>query len=937
MKRWLTLLVIFVIGVAALIGGQSYYNDLKRKESTDMMDRAIALDGEKLSNLIHSQVEIVRHLQAFEQAFGSLPDYEAFDNYVAALVDSNPNIDSLAYIDENRIIRHFYPLAGNENAIGLDLMTRPAAPFVETAIRERRVTLNDPVVNVMGHLAMTARAPLYRGDQFLGMVEGIMDISGLMSSYQKVNDERFNMQLFDTQGKQFWGVEKLAGETATTQIYLEDNSWTLSIGWAADRPEPEGFVIVLIWGVGGAFLLSILFITNHAWTRNKWLNDAVAEKTTELNSTNLQLKDDVARRELVEKHLGDSQVQLDLALRSAKMGVWHFDIVENKRYFDDQVCQILGIDPATFTGAAAEFFSAVHSEDREMLKAALAAAIEHNTPYSLEYRVVWPDGSPHHISARGSVVHDDSGAPVRMNGVVWDVTERRLAEDALAESETKLRAVFEKSRDAIGVSQAGTHIMVNSAFLELFGYQHESDLVGTPILELIAPDDRDSIQKKMQRRTSRAQGGETYETRGLRKNGTEFDMDVSVSTYDLKGIVYTLVILRDTTEHQRLEESLRQSQKMESIGRLAGGVAHDFNNFMTAVEGYIDLSLMDLPQGSPVRDNLTEARRAAERAADLTRQLLLFSRREPLRLKPLSLNATITDLLKMLRRLIGEQYSFVIDLDEKLPAIEADAGLIEQVLMNLAVNARDSMPGGGEIRISTARVDVSEEQVSTHINCHVGEFARIRVTDEGTGMSGEMVSHIFEPFFSTKGAGKGTGLGLSVVFGIVSRHGGWIDVESEPGKGSSFSIYLPALELDAVEAARERMSSENLMGAGEKILLVEDERVVRDLAEKMLSGNGYTVVAVADAETALGLFSGDAADFQLVFSDVILPGMDGVELVGRLRQADPGIKVLLASGFAEGEQHQAIIDQGYTLMQKPYALSELLEQVRLALQMKPRR
>jgi PAS domain S-box-containing protein len=328
---------------------------------------------------------------------------------------------------------------------------------------------------------------------------------------------------------------------------------------------------------------------------------------------------------------------------------------------------------------------------------------------------VCKDGTEIWVNEVARLMEWPDGRPVILI-LCENITDRKLAETALKESETKLRAIFEQSRDAIGVSRAGTHVIVNPAYVKLFSYEDESELFGTSILNLIVPGERDRIAANVQRCEGGEGASQLYETRGLRKDGTEFDMEVSASIYELDNENYTLVMLRDISEHKILEESLRQSQKMESVGRLAGGVAHDFNNYLTAVEGYIDLAVLDLPDSdSSERKNLLEARHAAERAANLTRQLLLFSRREPAELKPINLNTIVIDLLKMLERLIGEQYSILSNFDDDLPPVKADAGQIEQVLMNLVVNARDAMAGGGEVEIGTAKVQVDETYVQSHM------------------------------------------------------------------------------------------------------------------------------------------------------------------------------------------------------------------------------
>lgn len=399
----------------------------------------------------------------------------------------------------------------------------------------------------------------------------------------------------------------------------------------------------------------------------------------------------------------------------------------------------------------------------------------------------------------------------------------------------------------------------------------------------------------------------------------------AVPLYDEKGeVVSSLWTTIDITERQRLEEQLRQSQKLESVGRLAGGVAHDFNNYLTSIQGYIDLVLMALPDDSPIRQELLESRTSCERAADVTRQLLLFSRRETTHLKPANLNTVIVKLLKMLRSLIGERYSLVTHLDDHPWRISADTPQIEQVIMNLTVNARDAMPEGGEITISTTNFSIDEEFASADPGSRPGEFVRLSIRDTGTGMDTETLSHIFEPFFSTKGASRGTGLGLSVVYGIVSQHEGWIEVKSTPGSGTTCDVFLPAVLSGESIDETETLARENLQGQGEKILLVEDDDAVRSLAGKMLDQNCYTVVAAASAEEALRIFEESGGDFHLVFSDVILPRESGVELVDRLLEQKPGLKVLLASGYSDVTWQKEIGERGYAFLQKPYSLQCVL-------------
>jgi len=359
------------------------------------------------------------------------------------------------------------------------------------------------------------------------------------------------------------------------------------------------------------------------------------------------------------------------------------------------------------------------------------------------------------------------------------------------------------------------------------------------------------------------------------------------------------VIYEDITEMKRLEAQFQQSQKMEAIGILAGGVAHDFNNILQAIQGYTDISLLSVQEDNPLYRNLNEIRKASTRAASLTRQLLLFSRRQPMEFIPFNLNSIVDNLLKMLHRLIGEDITINTELDSELWTVQADAGNIEQVIMNLTVNARDAMPEGGKIIIKTENVHVDKKYCKTYTYAHPGKFVCLMIEDTGIGMDKKTIQRIFEPFFSTKGPGKGTGLGLSVVYGIVKQHEGWINVYSEPGQGSTLKVYLPAVSIKPEEETKKEISLEGLKGSGERILLVEDEEGVREFTTSALRENGYVVYDAANVEEALNIFDKESGNFGLIFSDVDLPGKTGLELVDQLLSHKPKLRVLMSSGYTD--------------------------------------
>jgi PAS domain S-box-containing protein len=397
-----------------------------------------------------------------------------------------------------------------------------------------------------------------------------------------------------------------------------------------------------------------------------------------------------------------------------------------------------------------------------------------------------------------------------------------------------------------------------------------------------------------------------------------------------------LVIYNDLTERKRAEETLRQTeeqlrqaQKMEAIGQLAGGVAHDFNNLLTVIHGYSELILTSLDESSHLRQDVREIMHASERASSLTHQLLAFSRKQVLQPKVLDLNAHVSDMDKMLRRMIGENIELVTLLAKDLGRIKADPGQIEQVILNLAVNARDAMPNGGKLTIETANAELDEGYARTHITVIPGRYVMLSVSDTGVGMPPEVRERIFEPFFTTKENGKGTGLGLSTVYGIIKQSGGNIWVYSEPGLGTTFKIYLPRIEEDTQSLKPSAVSTKSLQGS-ETILLVEDEEIVRKLACTILQKNGYKVLEAPNGEEALRIVQGQNGNpIHLLVTDVVMPGMSGRQLADQLARLRPEMKILYISGYTDNAiVHHGVLDAGMSYIQKPFTMEGLARKVR---------
>jgi PAS domain S-box-containing protein len=506
--------------------------------------------------------------------------------------------------------------------------------------------------------------------------------------------------------------------------------------------------------------------------------------------------------------------------------------------------------------------------------------------------------------------------------------ERRRAEEALRAREQQYRELFENASDMVfTIDLQGRFTSVNRACEAITGYTREEALTLT-IGDVLAPEDQG-----LGARLSTVPAGPVTKRRLVQltivgKHGRRIVTEVSWRPIVRDGAVVSIeAIARDLTERRRLEEQLRQAQKMEAVGRLAGGIAHDFNNLLMAVTGYSELLLERLAGDDPLRRTAEEIRNAASRATALTRQLLTFSRKQVLRPAVIDLNAVVAELESMLRRLIGEDVVFSTALAAGTAYVRADRGQIEQVIVNLVVNARDAMPDGGRLVVQTRHVSIGLPEGDGYPGLPPGEYVAIEVQDTGVGMSDEVQSHLFEPFFTTKEPGKGTGLGLSTAYSIVAQSGGRIIVQSTEGLGSSFRVLLPA-EQGAVPKPQGRRGFGSLPRGTESVLLVEDEQGVRELIRDFLVRCGYTVLEAADPVGAIALFDRHGDALQLLITDVVMPGMNGRELAERLLAKRPGLGVLYMSGYTDDQVLAHGVARGAGFLQKPFTPDVLARKVR---------
>lgn len=497
--------------------------------------------------------------------------------------------------------------------------------------------------------------------------------------------------------------------------------------------------------------------------------------------------------------------------------------------------------------------------------------------------------------------------------------------------QTLFAKAFRASPLSITIStlSEGRYLDVNSAFLQMMGYERR-DVIGRTATEIgiwADPEDRDRMLKML----GGANVGKGLHARLKTRNGEVRETNVSAEIIDVDGIPCMLAITQDVTDARRLENQLRQAQRLGAVGRLAGGVAHDFNNILTVIIGYSELAAHRLGTGHGVSKHLGEIKFAAERAASLTRQLLAFSRQQVLYPRVLDLNGVVNNLMRMLLRLIGEDISISFNAGS-VHNIKADLGQIEQILMNLVVNARDAMPQGGVISIETSNVDLEDGYVDSHLSVRPGRYVMLSVSDTGCGMDEKTVAQIFEPFFTTKGPGQGTGLGLSTVYGIVKQSEGYIWVYSEFGRGTTFKIYFPE-QKDSGQKLIESAPHLDLVIGAETLLVVEDDEALRKLIVDLLGSAGYKVLQAPNGAAALQLVAKYDQHIDLVLTDMLMPAMSGIELSGQLRKMRPDLKVLLMSGYA-GDliARYRLTDGEIMLIEKPFTRHGLLTKTRAALQ-----
>ncbi len=659
------------------------------------------------------------------------------------------------------------------------------------------------------------------------------------------------------------------------------------------------------------------------------------EDRSEIEKYKIQLQIERARREEIEKRLKESEERYRSILENIEDGYFEVDLAGNFTFFNDSICRMLGYSRDELMGMNDRQYT--DEENAKKLYQAFNKVYRTGEPArAFDWEVIRKDGSRRTGEVSITLMKDEKGQPIGFRGIARDVTERKEAEETIKAERERFRALSDHAPfGMVMIDREGRFQYLNSKFKELFGYDLQDVPDGKTWFRKAYPDEeyRHQVIATWLEDFSDSKIGEKRPRifKAKCKDGTEKIINfitVRLATGEF------LMACEDVTELKRTEEALRESenqirqlQKMEAIGRLAGGVAHDFNNLLTIIKGYGQLSLLELKEPTPLKGNLEEILKATERASNLTRQLLAFSRRQILEPKVLNLNQLIQDLNKMLYRVLGEDIELIYHLSPDLGKVKIDPGQIEQVILNLAINAREAMPSGGKLTIETSNIELHEMSLHTHLEMTPGSYVMLALSDNGMGMSPEVQEHIFEPFFTTKE--KGTGLGLSTVYGIVKQSGGYIYVYSELGQGTTFKIYLPRVEEKEDPYSLRNDFSLPLRG-NETILVVEDESALRELIVRILKDRGYQVFSAPNGEEALRISrEHPERKIDLLLTDVVMPSMSGKQLADRLKESFSGLKTLFISGYTSNAiVHHGVLIEGVEFLQKPFNPDAIARKVR---------
>jgi len=672
----------------------------------------------------------------------------------------------------------------------------------------------------------------------------------------------------------------------------------------------------------------------------------VQERTLELTESNARLEAEIVDRKQAERALRDTGQRLKLALDGAGLGLQTWYVQTGKVAWDRRTLRMFGYSAAEIQPNIEAWKALIHPEDWPRVVAVRKAHFGDRQPmFEVEFRARTKSEEWKWLLARGKIVeHDREGKPLRVAGTIMDISDRKSAEESLRKSEAGFRAMFDSMNDAILVcdSENGRIIDVNRQMGQMYGYTTQETKTLT-FGDLSSGEPPYSPGDALKRITLARQGDtQLFEWRGRKKSGKVFWVEINLRLAEISGVGRVLAVVRDISDRKKAEQErevlrtqLLQAQKTQAIGTLAGGIAHDFNNMLTIILGYSEILLSGTNEQDPAHQDIQRIVNTARHGSDLVKKLLTFSRQTPACPQMLDLNRHLEESKKLLLRTLPNLVRIELVLADSLAPVKADPAQIDQILVNLALNANDAMTEEAGLTIETKNATLREEYCKSRPDIAPGDYVLFSVSDTGRGMDEATIERIFDPFFTTKGwdSRKGTGLGLAVVQGIVRQHGGFIECASQPGHGATFTVYLPAME--TIREPEEGPEGAEPAGGTETLLLVDDEELIRDLGIRYLGGAGYTVLCAANGKEALEVYARDRGNIALVILDLAMPEMGGEQCLKELLNMNTDVKVVLASGYSPAEQMQKTVPGGArAFIGKPYDRAQLLKAVRIALDRK---
>jgi PAS domain S-box-containing protein len=931
-RRWVTGPRGWALAAAVLAGvvfGAGWWQVGRWQEERQLQELRGAVSlrlfsrSQALASAVLRRLTLLDGFHAFVEVQLGLGQLErTFPQYAAHLQEAVPGVRNLGVAHGSTYIL-VSPVQGNEKILGYDPLadTRPEVrDDARRMLEGNGAVMSGPLDLVQGGVGLIVRRAVRHEGRLWGFVAVVADIDPIVGEAGLDRPPPDLAVAVRVKGQRpFVGsADTFGGDSVVRDVDLTFDKWEIAGrpvgGWRLRIAEARR-----LWTAAGLVLSLIPTTLVFVLTWRQRVRAAYHQETERL------VKERTAALARTTVIVENSPVVL---VRWQPGEGWPVE------YVSDNITQF-GYKADDFHSGRLRWGDILTPEDRLRMQEETTKSREEGAQHTRqEYRIVTADGRVRWMEDRTSVVDLGDGRP-RHQGIVIDITERKQREEAQREAEHRLRGILDRVQlVAVMLDARGRVTFCNTFLLSLTGWTRE-EIVGRDWFDLFVPAaDRPGDRLRFEEGLAAGAFDVSVESPIITRDGKVRQMawDSAVIRDTSGTAIGAASFGRDMTDQRELENQYRQSQKMEAVGQLAGGIAHDFNNLLQVIAGYTNIVLEDLPSGAPLYSEIAEVKRASDRATSLVRQLLAFSRRQKMERRQVQPNDTVGNVLTMLHRVIGEHIELDFRPGDGLPAVHADPGQFEQVMLNLCVNARDAMPGGGRITISTSVEQVGEAFCEEHPWARAGEFVVVEVSDTGPGIPAEILDHIFEPFFTTKEVGKGTGLGLATVYGIVKQHDGMIDVATRPEGGTAFRIYLPA--------SRETPRAEDPPGAAtlarlghETILLAEDEELVRNLALRVLEQGGYRVLVAKDGAEAIALVESRGAEIDLALLDVVMPKANGPQVRARIRDIQPGMAVLFCSGYSRQMLPEDVVpeNENIELLVKPYAPRALLDRVRTTL------